>query len=101
MDSFGNSMLVVQPTRLVRVFVLTPNSNRVAPVDRFLRSYFDASRFTIHLRFDGAVFVHFWFREDADMLHGHAWISDRKLVGFFFVKFNAFDIMPLFGGGYV
>ena len=94
-------MLVVQPTRLVRVFVLTPNSNRVAPVDRFLRSYFDASLFTIRLRFYGAVFAHFWFREDVDMLHGHAWVSDYELVGFFSVKFNAFDIMPLFGGGFV
>ena len=79
MEAMGNAMLAVQPSRFVRVLVLTPESNRLAPVQRVLHSRFHESRFRIRLRVDGAVFVQFWTQEDASMLEGHAWVSDDLL----------------------
>ena len=101
MEAMGNAMLAVQPSRFVRVLVLTPESNRLAPVQRFLHSRFHESRFRIRLRVDGAVFVQFWAQEDAAMLEGHAWVSDCEILAFYGVAFADLENMPLLGGAFV
>jgi hypothetical protein len=101
MDPMGNAMCVVQPSSLVRVFVLSPESNRLAPVYRFLRTQYHESRFRFRLRVDGAIFVQFWTQEDAAMLHDHAWISDWEIIAFYGVSFADLDNMPLLGAAFV
>jgi hypothetical protein len=101
MDPMGNSMRGVQPSSWVRVFVLTPESNRLSPVYRFLRFQFHESRFCFRLRVDGAIFVQFWTREDVAMLHDHAWISDWEIIAFYGVSFADLENMPLLGCGFV